>query len=154
MPNYPDVNGVRTAYCSIEVGIAGFFLKGVKSLNYKDNGEIPKIFGTSPIPIGRTRGQNDSEGDIEFYQEEWDEMLPLLTLAGSIGYMEGIWPISVTYAEPSQMAKTKTDQLVGVRFMSAERSNAEGTDALTVKLSLSIMRIVWHTKFVAMRFAR
>ena len=154
MPNYPDVNGVRTSYCSIELGIDGLKLVGVTAINYKETGEIPKIKGTSPKPVGRTRGMVDFEGDLEMLQEEWDELLVKLTRNGTIGYMEEAWPVSVTYAEPSQPSKTKTDRLIGVRFHSAEKSNSEGADALSVKLQMSIMDIVWNNKYVALRFAR
>jgi hypothetical protein len=151
MPRYPDVNGARTSYCSIELGMAGFFFKGAKSINYKDKGELPKIYGTSAVPIGRPRGQNDSEGDIELYQQEWDELLPVITQQGRVGYMELAWPITCAYAEPSQPLLTKTDVLVGVRFMSADRGNSEGNEPLTVKLELSIMSIKWHGRYVALR---
>jgi hypothetical protein len=154
-PSYPDVNGMRTSYCSIELGIAGFqFVKGVKGINYEDEGEIPEIPGAAAVTIGRTRGGNKCKGDIELYQEEWDDLLPVLTFNGVMGYMESAWPITVTYAEPVQFQKTKTDTLYGVRFHSAARSNSEGSDALTVKLQMSIMRIMWHSRYVAMRLNR
>lgn len=149
---YPDVNNARTSYCSIEFGFPGRLIPGIKSINYKDNGEIPKIMGTNAVPIGRVRGKADAEGDVEFYQKEWDSLLPILTQGGLVGYMEIAWPITVTYAEPSNLIDTRTDKLVGVRFFGAEKSNSEGTDALTVKLQMSIMRIQWHGRFVALRF--
>ena len=152
MPNYPDVNGVATSYCSIRLMIGpGIPIVGVKSINYKDVGEIPKVRGASAVDIGRTRGKVSSEGDIELLQEEWDLLLPKLTLAGVVGYMESPWPVSVVYAEAASPQKTRMDSLVAVRFHSAEKSNSESTDALTVKLQMSIMQIAWSGPYVALR---
>lgn len=144
MPNYPDINGVATSYCSIRLMVGpGIPLVGVKSLNYKDVGEIPKVRGMSAVDIGRTRGKVSSEGDLEILQEEWDELILRLTLTGTVGYMETTWPVQVVYAEALSPQKTRVDNLIGVRFHSAEKSNSEGTDALTVKLQMSIMQIRW-----------
>lgn len=148
---YPDVNGVRTSYASIELAVLGLRLKGVKAINYKDGVEIGKVRGTSANNIGRTRGTNDPEGDIEIYQEEWDNLLPLLTTGGLIGYSELATPVTVIYAEVTSPQKTRMDILEGVRFHSADRANAEGSDALTVKLSMDIMKIRWHGLFLALR---
>jgi|SRR4051812_46586039 len=148
----PDINGNRTSWASIVLGVAAKPLIGIKSINYKDVGEIPKVKGTAGNPIGRTRGSNDCEGDVEILQQEWNELLPMLTAGGALGYSELSWPITVSYAEPSNLLLTVTDRLVGVRFFGAEKSNGEGTDALTVKVNLSLMRIVWNNRYVALRF--
>lgn len=151
LPKYPDVNGVRTSYCSIELGIDGLKLKGVTSINYREPGEIGKLRGTSPHPIGRTRGQVTPEGDIEMYRAEWDELLKKLTKNGTFGYMELSWPVTVAYAEEISPETTVTDTLEGVRFLSPEVSNAEGTDAVKVKVTLDIMGILWNGKYRSLR---
>jgi hypothetical protein len=151
MASYPDINGVRTSYCSIELGIGVYFPKGIKEINYEDAGEIPEIKGLSAVTIGRPRGTNASKGDIVLYQEEWDELLPILTGNGLFGYMESVWPVTIAYAEAVQPQKTKTDRLVSVRFHSAKKGNSEGGDALTVSLQMSILRIAWHGRYTALR---
>lgn len=151
MATYPDVNGVRTSYCSIELGLQNRPIPGAKSINYEDSGTIGHVKGTSANIIGRTRGDNESKGDLELYQEEWDEMLPILTRGGAVGYMELSWPMTVCYAEAANLFKTKTDHLVGVRFHSFKKANGESTDGLVVSVQLDIMRIKWHGKFVAVR---
>jgi hypothetical protein len=152
---YPDINGVRTSFASIELNIWGaaeaIRLRGIRSINYRDTGDIPKIRGASGTPIGRVRGESDTEGDIEIYQKEWDELLPILTRNGLFGYMETVNAIAVTYSDLLDNIGTKTDRLDGVRFYGADRSNSEGGDALTVKLSLSIMEIAWHGRYTALR---
>lgn len=151
--DWPNVNGVETSYCSIRLLVgAGVPIKGVTAVNYKDVGDIPLVMGASATPLGWTRGENHSEGDIELLAAEWDELLPRLTIGALVGYMESRFPVSITYAEASQPQKTKTDILPAVRFFGAERSHAKGTDALTVKLQMKILpQVQWHGLYVAQR---
>jgi hypothetical protein len=148
---YPDVNGNRTSYCSIVFGIDGAPIKGVKSINYRETHEIPKIRGTSPKPIGRTRGSSDFEGDIELYQAEWNAILPLLTKGGIFGFAEPSFTVTVSYAELGRPADLVNDKLVGVRFHSPDVANTEGTDAVVVKVGMSIMDITWSKQFKGLR---
>jgi len=150
-PTYPDVNGNRTAYCSIELGINGNITKGVKAINYKEMHEIPKMRGTSAKPQGRGRGTVDFEGDIEFYQGDWKALLFLLTRGGTIGFAELGHSLTISYAELLSPADTVTDRLVSVRLHSPEDSQSEGGDLSTVKVSLSIMDIIWCNTFKGLR---
>jgi hypothetical protein len=149
--SYPEVNGHRTSYCSIELGIDGTRIKGVKSINYKDEVEIGELYGTSSNRIGRTRGRSKPGGDIEIYQAEWEEyLLPKLARNGAIGFAELSWTITVTYSELG-LSRTVTDRLIGVRFLSADKSNSEGTDALVVKCTLDVMRVMFQQRYKALR---
>lgn len=151
-PRSPDVNGMRTSYCSIELGIDGIPVIGVDSINYRDTHEIGKIRGTSALPIGRTKGNGDAEGDITVYQADWNAiLLPKLTLGGSVGFAELAWPVKIVYAEQLNPQDTVTDRLVGVRFTAPDIANAQGTDATKVKLTLNIMQIVWSNLYVGLR---
>lgn len=150
-PRYPDVNGIRTSYCSIELVIQLIQLKGVKSINWRDPTTIPKIWGTSATPIGRTRGQNDPDGDIEFYQQEFDFMLPVLSRAGIFGFSETSNVIQVSYAELLSPEATVSRTLIGARVHSPESTNQEGTDATAIKCGLSLMGVVWGKGFQSLR---
>lgn len=150
-PLYPDVNGNRTAYCSIELGINGNIAKGVKEINYKEMHDIPKMRGTSAKPQGRGRGTVDFEGDITFYQADWKGLLFLLTRGGTVGFAELSHALTVSYAELLSPADTVTDRLVSVRIHSPEVSMSEGADLATVKCGLSIMDIRWANAFQGLR---
>jgi hypothetical protein len=150
-PIYPDRNGNRTSYCSIEFGVNGTPIKGVKSINYKDTLEIKKIKGTSAKPIGRNRGTLDFEGDIELYQAEWLALLPILTLGGTVGFSEMSHTITVVYAELLSPGDTVIDRLVGVRFHSPEVANSEDGDLASLKVTLDIMDIVWANRYRSLR---
>lgn len=141
-PKYPEVNGQAVSYASIRFKVDGTEIVGVLSINYKETAEFGKVRGTSRKPIARTAPVGTYEGDIELLHKDWKALLPTLTENGKIGYAEGSHSISVAYSEPSDPDSTQTDELIGVRFHSAERSNAEGSDALKVKVMLDMMDIV------------
>jgi len=145
MPAFPDINGTKTSYCSVELGIDGTRIKGVKSLNYRESHDIGMIRGLSSHPIGRTRGMVSFEGDIELYQADWLTLLPILTVAGKFGFAELAHTIFSTYAEVvASPTETVQDILEGVRFHSPESGVASDSgDAQVVKLSMSIMNIRW-----------
>lgn len=141
---YPDVNGARVAFCSIEFGLAGFRIPGIKSINYKESVEKPKLWGTSRKPIGRTAGKYDFEGDVEFYRAEYQDAITALSAVGILGFSDTSIPINVTYAELASPEQTSNDTLIGVILHSPEASGSEGADALTIKMTMSIMDILWH----------
>jgi hypothetical protein len=148
---YPDINGNRTSFCSIELGFTGIPVKGIKSINYREKHDIPAIYGTSAKPIGRTRGRVSFEGDIEFYQAEWNSLLPFLTLAGAFGFAELSRVLTIVYAEKLSPQHTVTDVIVGARLNSPDSSNSEGTEASTIKCSISMMDIKWAKGFQGLR---
>ncbi len=151
-PAYPIINGFVPSFASVEIRLAGTAgalsaagalpLPGVKSINYKDPLTISKVYGNSPRPVGRTRGQLAPSGSIEFYRDMWDAAVSLLTGAGAWGFAEKSWVMPITYAET--LYRTTCDTLIGVRIHSPDTSPTEGTEALTVKCELDIMQIQWN----------
>lgn len=144
---YPQVNGFKTSFCSIEMRInGGLQLPGIKAISYKEALSFGKVYGNSSSKQGRTRGQLDGTGSIEVYQDQWYALLDTVTLGGARGLSEGSDAITITYSEGMGIAMlaTKCDVLPGVRFHSPDFSGSEGTDALTVKLEFDILGpIVW-----------
>lgn len=151
-PRYPDVNRMRTSYCSIELGIDGVKIKGVNAINYRETHEVGKGRGTASKPQWRTRGEVDFEGDLEILQADWVQlMLPKLALGGLFGFAELGWPVTITYAEISAPTDFVTDRLVGVRFLAPDVSNSPGTDAIAIKVTMNIMDIIWANRYRGLR---
>lgn len=134
---YPDVNGVRASHVSLELVAHGLRLAGVKSLNWRTNHEIPKIRGTSSKTIGRTRGTEEHEGDVELYQADWKRLL----LALGDGFAEKSVFVKAVYYEAASPADLILVEFAGTRFHSPDESSSEGAEAASVKLSMSIMEI-------------
>ncbi len=135
---YPDINGVRWDYSCVEVRIGVKPFRGVKSINYADGKEPGDVFGTGAQRIGRTRGQYKPEGSVELYEQEWRDLLA--ALPAGVGYLEAVFPIIVTY-QSSLTSGLNVDVLAGCQIKKVSSDRQEGSDAITVKLELDIMRI-------------
>lgn len=141
---YPDINGHRYSFASIEIDYAGLKIAGFKSINYSCSLEPGEMRGSSPIVLGRTRGNFSTDASCEMYRLEFDNLKERLAIIGAPfiqGFMEVSFPIIVTYAEVSALNVT-VDVLEGVRIKKCDFSNSQGNDASTVKLDLSLMNVV------------
>jgi len=123
------VNGVYYDFTSIEFAVTpGGVQANVIEINYS-HGMDPGIFrGTSAMPRGRTRGPYDAEASFTIYKEDYEPIKQALAALGKGGYMMASLPI--------------TDTLEGCRITREENDHSEGNDALVVKISLSVMRIL------------
>ena len=146
LPNVPQVNGNRYSFASIDFQLLGKRYFGVKSINYSDGLDPGEVRGTAPQLLGRTKGKYSAEGSMELYEAEFSDFVAALLSAGpslgfidSVGFMEIPFEVSVSYAEEN--SPTITDTLVACRIKKVDKSRAEGTDPLTVKLDLHIMSI-------------
>ena len=136
MAIYPDVNGVRYDFSSIDINVEGAIFKGYTAVSYSHKLEPGKLRGTSPQVLGRTTGEYDCEGSVTLALEEWTELRAAL----GNGFMAKVFGIVVTYGNDAQ--PVTSDELVGCRIKNVEKDHSQGTDALAVKLDLDIMYIV------------
>ena len=141
LPQYPYINGVRPDFSSISflpmiAGAATIPVVGIKSINYKAEQDPADVFGTSPLPIGQTRGTAKFSGDIEIYLEEFQS---IVTAQGP-GFTSNLITINIVYSEG---IFTTTDTLIGCRLISPEVSQSQGADPLTRKFSLKMLNILF-----------
>jgi hypothetical protein len=140
----PRVNGLECSFASIEFGIDGLEIPGIKSINYKTAHDMSKARGTSSHAIGATRGDEDQDGDFEIYRRYWKQLLNKL----GQGYAEIFVPMKVTYAELASPDDIHTDTCDAVKIISPEASNSQGPDALLVKCALFMLTpIAWDGKY-------
>lgn len=142
LPAYPQINGLRPDFASIQFTPqlpdgGATSITGIKSINYKVEQDPTEIYGTSPLPLGMTRGTAKFSGDVEMYLAEF------YALAEAIGADFGSIPIDITVSY-SEGAFTKTDTLLGCRLVSPEASQGQGADALTRKFSLKMLNILFN----------
>lgn len=134
----PQVLGHYFSFASIEAIVNGLRIVGFTAIDYSSSMEIGKVYGTKPQKLGTTRGKQDAEGSLEMHMQDWENLRTSLGASG-VGYGEVRFAIVVQYAELG--TPVKTDILEGCRITNTEYTNADGTDATTVKLTLDIMRV-------------
>lgn len=139
------INGVTQDYSSIElmIGPVGYEPR-ITEISYKTALKSKKVFGTPRKAVGRTGGFEEPEASITFLKSAWDELVA--KLGDGFGLVE--FDILITYRKRGSGTYT-TDTLIGCRIEEPDLSPAQGEDALTVKVGLSVMRIKWNGKEIA-----
>lgn len=136
---YPLVNGHRYSYASIEIRILDKIFFGFRAINYTNALSVGELYANAPHKIGRTRGRYEPTASAEMYRLEYENLKESLAiLNGGQGYQEVPFDIIVAYAEGTPVV---TDTIVGARIISADFSNAEGTDPSIVAIELNVMEI-------------
>ncbi len=136
---YPDINGARHSFASIVLKVDGQEFSGFKSITYARHRERGIVHGNNPDPLGKTRGKNTYECEIEVYHAEFKAFM--LEHFGS-GYGDKMFPIEVSYAESG--FPTQTDRIIGNTVDDTEGGGTEGTDALTRKFKTSPVKIMFN----------
>ena len=134
---YPNVNGVRHSFASIELKLAGQVFIGFKSIEYTRTRERGIVQGNHPDPLGKTRGKNTYKGSVELYLAEWNVFQKQL----GAGYGDKLFSLLVTYGENG--FDTITDEINGCSMDSTEGGGSEGTDPSTRKFDLSPLKILF-----------
>jgi hypothetical protein len=134
LPSYPEYNGNRFSWASIQIRFNGKRYIGVKSLKCSQELEPEMVYGTSAQPIGRTQGDLKPDASLEMYTAEADALIDDL----GDGYMEKEFDIHVAFQEG---AKISTRVLKKCRLKKVDESHSRGTDALTTTFDLSVMWI-------------
>ncbi len=135
---YPQINGHRFSFDSLEIRVNGIWFVGIKSLNYKPTLKAGLVRGTNPRPIGRTAGEAEFTWDMEILRLEF-ELLKTSLGCPPLGFGETSFPIVATFQELG--SPVITDVVQDCRIEEADLSNASGSDASTVKLSGTAMGI-------------
>lgn len=137
---YPLINGTRHEWSSIEIQLApegkgSNIYVGVKELAYKLEMAPTDVYGTSPQPIGRTRGVLSFSASLTLYKAESALFLQQL----GDGYLEKPFNVIANYTENG--FDTITDSIIGCRLVSPDNSHSQGADPLVVKWDLHPMMI-------------
>lgn len=135
---YPMINGVRHDFSSIEVVFGPHILIGFKSVNYSRTRTRTMVYGTSPDPLGKTRGKNEYKADCEMLLSEFDLVSALP------GYGDIPFTMVVTYS--TNGIDTVADVLINCTIDSTDASNAEGADPTVRKIELNPTKILFGGK--------
>jgi hypothetical protein len=139
--SYPQINGVRHAWSSVEIRVAADIILGIPEINYKANLDPGEVRGAGVAPIAFTMGNSNFEGDLSILLEEFN----ILTTKLGAGWMGQSVEIVVSYDESGSGLSTIVDTLQGVRFTSVENGASSGsTDAIVRKLPFKCLNILYN----------
>lgn len=139
------VNGLYYDFTSVEFAIEGVGVQAnVTEINYSATRD-PGIFrGSSAMPRGRTRGTLEFEADFSIYKEDFEAIKSYLAdLKDGGGFMLAGFDITVNMREAGAVIPV-TDSILGANIVGVENSFSEGNEPLLVKVSLSVMKILFN----------
>lgn len=140
MPTFPLplplINGHYYSHASIEVRMGPVVITEFTAIDYEPSLEVGDVYGSRTQKFGSTRGQENGSCTMRLLYPAWEVLRRAL---GNIGYGERYFPTIVSRAEVGM--PVITDLIVG-RITNAARSDAVGTDASQVALTLNVLRIV------------
>lgn len=148
---YPMINGHRYSWSSCEFHVApaspgsaviGAAVRGIKSADYDHSLTPTKIRGNGPDPMGRTRGEYDAKASLELYRLEYENVKAMIMQSAppGSGFGEIAFTLLFQYADLGQ--PVTADTLEGCRVENPAFGGSEGADALTVRVTLNVMRIL------------
>jgi hypothetical protein len=133
----PLVNGVSYAWATIKFAPFGVPIVGIVNISYKRKQKKDNNYGAGPEPVSRGYGNNEYDGEIELYQEEWKNIIAASPNRDPLAIP---WfDIPVIYGD--SIATTTTDTLRAVEFLEDPFESKQGDTKLTVKIPLIIGRI-------------
>ena len=109
--SFPEINGLRHDWSSIELKANSQLFMGIKSIDYEWTREVALVRGFSPDPLGQTRGTNTFGCSIELYLAEWNLFLSQL----GNGFGDAFFSIQISFAENG--FDQITDQVLGSRLV-------------------------------------
>lgn len=139
---YPFVTGFRHGFASLSAdfklpGGGTLTFRGFKSINYTRTRDRGMVRGNHPDPIAKTRGENSYDADCEVYLAEFEALRQAL----GPGYGDILFNVLVHFVEGG--FEGVQDQIIGCTLDSTEASNSQGTDALTRKVKLTPIKILF-----------
>ena len=145
---YPQTNGARHSWVSIEANIAGQIFY-ITSVNYSRKRTRTMVRVNHPDPVAKTRGSNEYSADCEMLLAEFNALqAALVTQAqnapgpATVGYGDIQFQVVVSYTENG--LDTVTDTITGCTMDTTDASNAESTDPTKRKFDLAPLKIYFN----------
>ncbi len=136
---YAIINGARASFTSLILKIDGQEFAGFKAVTMNRKRDRGWARGANPDPLGKTRGANTYEHNVEVYVAEWKAFM--LDHFGP-GYGDRFFSNELTITENG--FDTQTHEARGCTIDTSELSFSEGNDALTVKIDFSPVKILFN----------
>ena len=136
MAGFPTINGNRVSWSSIETTVNNKIFREFKDLSFKGALEPGETPSTTAQPGGRTRGKYKPSASFTMLAAEYDELIASL----GQGYMEEEFDV-IAHIQDTDEAPLREIKVHRARIKSDDESYSDGTDALMVKVELSVMMI-------------
>jgi hypothetical protein len=137
-PRYPDINGNRYDWSSVEVSLAGDITIALTEVTYSDGLEPGDARGTRSWILASTRGEYKPEAGFTIHKVELQRLIDKLAARGP--YMEQRFDMLVSYADTGQ--PTLSDKVPACRIKKISDQPKQGSEPVTCKVDLHVGGII------------
>lgn len=137
MATNPTINGNVFSWASVELALDGVDTPDFTEVNYTASQDIGKARGMGTRLKGTTAGESDGEGSFSMLKGQATKFIKQL---GHGFLKKKRIGLVVSYQEDGEDEIT-TDELIACRIIKVENNPKIGTEPLTVKFDLHIMRM-------------
>jgi hypothetical protein len=132
------INGARQSFQSLILKLDGQEFVGFKSISLERTRERSMVYGANPDPLGKTHGKNTYKATLEVYVAEFN--LFVVQHFGA-GYGDKFFTLQLSVVESG--FDSIPHFAYGCTIDSSTLDFSEGTDALTAKMELNPVKIVF-----------
>jgi hypothetical protein len=133
MPATPLINGINYSWANITFILFGVPVVGITKIEYKKKQKKENNYGAGAVPVSRGYGNEEYEGSIELYVDEWQRISDAAN-----GEPLKIGPFDIQVLFSGSGVTTKKHVLKSVEFMEDPFDGKQGDTKFTVNIPLII----------------
>lgn len=138
----PLVNGTAWSFAKMRIEVAGFKLNGgISSATYKRERKRDQVRSNHQDPVAQTDGENSYTASIEVYAAWWLNLMRTIRNTLGQGYGDVAFTAFISYG--NSVLDPFQDVLIGCHFDSTDADNKTGTAAITRKIDLQPLKILF-----------
>jgi hypothetical protein len=135
--NTPLVNGVNWAWKNVTLVLFGVPITGITKISYTTKQDKANNYGAGSKPVSRGYGNEEYEGSIEIYRDEWEKVI-----RASGGSPLDIPPFDIPVVFGAARATAGTDILQMCEFLEDPLSTSQGDTKILLTIPLIIGNII------------
>jgi hypothetical protein len=134
MPATPLINGINYSWANVQIVLFGVPVVGITKIAYKRKQKKENNYGFGSQPVSRGYGNEEYEGSIELYVDEWQRIIA----ASPNRNPNLIPPFDIQVLFSGQGVQTNKHILRSVEFMEDDFDAKQGDTKLNVSIPLII----------------
>lgn len=134
MPATPIINGVNYSWSNVKLNLFGVPVVGITEISYHKKQKKENNYGAGQDPVSRGYGNNEYEGSITLYKDEWNRIIQAAANKDPLG----IAPFTIQVLFGGGSVQFAQDNLYACEFVNDPFDAKSGDTKLMVKLDLII----------------
>lgn len=139
MPATPIINGVNYSWSNVKLNLFGVPVVGITEILYHKKQKKENNYGVGQDPVSRGYGNNEYEGSITLYKDEWNRIIQAAANKDPLG----IAPFTIQVLFGGSSVTFAQDNLYACEFTNDPFDAKSGDTKLMVKLDL-IIGLITH----------